>query len=188
MRGARVHALSWHPAVLPGTIEAEHFDEGGAGIAYVDTTAGNSGGSLRATDVDIQPTSDAGAGYNVGWLKPGEWLVYSVDVTKAGSFSLSARVASNGPGGTFHVEAGGVNLTGPMTISNTGGHQQWTTIVKSGVSLPAGRQRLRVVFDASGSTSASAISITSASNDASDDHRAEASPSDAVTHAAVRRY
>lgn len=142
------------PAVLPGTIEAEHFDEGGAGIAYVDTTAGNSGGSLRATDVDIQPASDAGAGYNVGWLKPGEWLVYSVDVTKAGSFSLSARVASNGPGGTFHVEAGGVNLTGPMTIPNTGGHQKWTTIIKSGVSLPAGRQRLRVVFDASGSTGA----------------------------------
>jgi len=76
--------------VLPGTIEAEHFDEGGAGIAYVDTTAGNSGGSLRATDVDIQPTSDAGAGYNVGWLKPGEWLVYSVDVTKAAA-SASAH-------------------------------------------------------------------------------------------------
>jgi hypothetical protein len=104
----------------------------------VDTTAGNSGGSLRATDVDIQPTSDAGAGYNVGWLKPGEWLVYSVDVTKAGSFSLSARVASNGPGGTFHVEADGVTLTGPMTIPNTGGHQKWTTIVKSGVFTARG--------------------------------------------------
>ena len=63
-------------------------------------------------------------------------------------------MASNGPGGTFHVEAGGVNLTGPMTIPDTGGHQKWTTIVKSGVSLPAGRQRLRVVFDASGATGA----------------------------------
>jgi hypothetical protein len=41
-----------------------------------------------------------------------------------------------------------------MTIPNTGGHQKWTTIVKSGVSLPAGRQRLRVVFDASGATGA----------------------------------
>lgn len=154
------------PAVLPGTIEAEHFDEGGAGIAYVDTTAGDSGGSLRATDVDIQPTSDAGAGYNVGWLKPGEWLVYRVDVTKAGSFSLSARVASNGPGGTFHVDAGGVNLTGPMTIPNTGGHQQWTTIVKSGVSLPAGRSACAWCSTRAGRPAPLAISITCAWNSA----------------------
>jgi hypothetical protein len=39
-------------AVLPGTIEAENFDNGGEGIAFHDLTAGNSGGAYRATDAD----------------------------------------------------------------------------------------------------------------------------------------
>jgi hypothetical protein len=138
--------------VLPGKLEAEHFDEGEAGIAYADTTTGNSGGAFRNTHVDIQLTSDIGRGHNVGWIKPGEWLLYTVDVAQAGTMSVHARVASNGPGGTFHVEVDGVDVTGPMTIPNTGGHQTWTTLTKTGVAVAAGRQLLRVVFDATGST------------------------------------
>jgi acid phosphatase type 7 len=140
------------PAALPGHLEAEHFDEGGSGIAYVDTTTGNSGGVFRDTHVDIQATTDVGRGYNVGWIRPGEWLAYTVNVTQGGIATISARVASNGPGGTFHIEVGGVDVSGPMTIPNTGGHQVWTTITRPGVTVPAGHQLLRVVFDATGST------------------------------------
>src|SRR5256885_8814514 len=39
--------------VLPGTIEAENFDDGGQLVAYYDTTTGNKGGVYRATDVDL---------------------------------------------------------------------------------------------------------------------------------------
>ena len=140
------------PASLPGTIQAEHFDEGGQNVAYADTTAGNSGGSFRTTDVDIQPTSDVGAGFNVGWIKPGEWLAYSTQVSQSRSYLLSARVASNGAGGTFHVEVDGADVTGPITIPNTGGHQKWTTVTRSGVALTAGARRIRIVFDASSAT------------------------------------
>ena len=42
------------PAALPGTVQAEDFDDGGAGVSYRDTTPGNSGGQYRATDVDIE--------------------------------------------------------------------------------------------------------------------------------------
>lgn len=142
------------PRALPGQVEAEHFDEGGRGVSFFDTTAGNAGGALRATDVDIQATSDTGGGHNVGWIKPGEWLAYTVDIGSAGTYSVSARVASNGPGGTFHLEVGGADVTGPMTTPDTGNHQKWTTITRSGVALPAGRHVLRLVFDASGSTGA----------------------------------
>ena len=33
-------------AALPGTLQAENFDEGGAGISFADTTPENSGGSI----------------------------------------------------------------------------------------------------------------------------------------------
>jgi glucose/arabinose dehydrogenase len=140
------------PAAIPGVVQAEEFDLGGAGIAYHDLSSGNAGGAFRSGDVDIQATSDAGGGYNVGWMAAGEWLVYTVDVAAAGSYTVEARVAANGAGGTFHIEMNGVNVTGAMSIPNTGGWQLWTTVVKSAVSLQAGRQTLRIVLDANGPT------------------------------------
>ncbi len=47
---------------LPGTIQAEDFDDGGEGVGYRDTTGDNKGGVYRATNVDIEPTRDRGRG------------------------------------------------------------------------------------------------------------------------------
>ena len=140
------------PVSVPGLIEAEHFDEGGKHVAYLDSSAGNAGGRLRATDVDIQTTTDVGAGYNIGWITPGEWLSYSIAVKETRVYTLSTRVASNGAGGMFHIEVDGVDVTGPLTIPNTGSYQKWTSVVKSGVALSAGPHVLRVVFDAAGAS------------------------------------
>jgi hypothetical protein len=131
-------------------IEAEKFDEGGEGVAYRDLTPGNDGGAYRTTNVDLESSTDTGGGYNVGWMAAGEWLQYSIDVTTSGTYVLDARVASNGTGGTFHVELDGANLSGPLAIPNTGGWQQWQSVTKSGVSLPAGQHRLRIVLDSDG--------------------------------------
>ena len=141
-------------AVIPGVIQAEHFDDGGKGLAYLDSTSGNAGGRLRATDVDIQPSYDVGGGYNLGWTTAGEWLVYTADVPQTRTYTVSVRVASYGQGGTFHLEAGGVDVTGPMTIPNTGAWQKWVTVTRPGVTLAAGRQPLRLVLDTNGPTGA----------------------------------
>lgn len=140
------------PGSIPGRIEAERFDEGGEGVAYHDSGGGNEGGQYRGTDVDIEATSDLGGGYNVGWMTAGEWLAYSVEVAAGGQFTLLTRVAANGPGGTFHIEANGVNLTGPIVISDTGGWQNWESVVVPAVGLSAGRHVLRIVMDANGPT------------------------------------
>jgi hypothetical protein len=140
------------PIAVPGVLQAEEFDEGGEGLAYHDFTAGNSGGQFRSTDVDLEATSDIGGGYNVGWMSAGEWLAYSIDVAVAGVYTLDARVAAKGPGGTFHVEVNGADVTGPLSIPNTGAWQNWVTISTAGVSLPAGRQTLRIVLDTQGPT------------------------------------
>ena len=152
--GARSGAPYGGTAVsLPGTLQAENFDEGGAGVAYVDTTSGNAGGQYRSTGVDIQSTSDTGGGHNIGWTVAGEWLNYSASVTTAGHYNVEVRVASGSTGGRFHIEVNGVDKTGPLTVPNTGGWQTWTTIRKTGVSLSAGPQVVRLVMDANGATS-----------------------------------
>jgi probable HAF family extracellular repeat protein len=141
------------PAVsLPGIVQAENFDNGGANVAYRDTTTANSGGAYRPQEqVDIQATTDSGGGHNVGWMAATEWLNYSVNVQTAGTYRLDLRVAANGAGGRLHVEFNGVDKTGAMNIPNTGGWQTWTTI-SAPVTLSAGPQYMRVVVDAAGPT------------------------------------
>ena len=141
-------------ATLPGTLEAENFDQGGEGVAYHDSTPGNDGGQYRSTNVDVGSCSDTGGGYRLGWIAAGEWLAYTVNVSTAGTYDIEARVASNGGGGTFHIEVNGVDRTGPLTVPNTGGWQAWTTIRRTGVQLSAGSQVWRVVMDTVGSTGA----------------------------------
>ena len=138
---------------LPGRLESEDFDEGGEGVAYHDTSAGNSGTAYRQTAVDIQQTGDAGGGFNVGWVAAGEWMNYTVNVPAAGSYTLSARVASPGSGGTFHVELNGVNVTGSLRVPDTGGWQVYRDVTAR-IAAGAGRQVLRVVMESNGSTGA----------------------------------
>ncbi len=132
---------------LPGLVQTEDFDIGGEGVAYHDSDTTNAGGLYRSGGIDLESASEGG--YDVGWVTAGEWLVYSVNVQTAGSYLFEARVAAPSQGGTFHVEVDSVNVTGTLTIPSTGSWQTWTTVAKT-VTLAAGPQRLRVVFDAPG--------------------------------------
>jgi hypothetical protein len=137
---------------LPGRVQAENFDHGGSSVAYWDKDSGNKGGVYRTdVNVDIQATADAGGGHNVGWIAAGEWLQYTVDAPNAGDYTLQLRVASAQTGGTLHVQFGGDDKTGPLTIPATGSYQTWTTI-SAPVSLDAGVQAMRVSFDEAGAS------------------------------------
>ncbi len=137
---------------MPRKIEAEDYDKGGEGVAYHDTTAGNSTGLYRADGVDIQTTTDTGGGYKVKTAVAGEWLNYSASVATAATFTISARVSSSGAGGTFHFEVDGVNKTGTLTVPNTGAWETWATVSKSGIAIPAGSHVIRLVLDSNGSS------------------------------------
>jgi VCBS repeat-containing protein len=136
------------PWAIPGTIEAEDYDEGGEGVAYHDADSGNSGGQYRTEGVDIETCGEGG--YNVGWINAGEWLEYTVDVASGGSHDFELRVASDSAGGTLHIEFGGADKTGPITVPVTGGWQTWTSVNATGVSLDAGEQVMRIAMDSSG--------------------------------------
>ena len=148
--GATIQVSGIPPSAVPGVIEAENFDNGGEGVAYHDTTVGNSGGKYRATDVDIETTFDVGGGYNVGWVAASEWLKYTASVATTAAYTLELRVASQGTGGTGHVEIDGVNVTGSIVIPTTGGFQTWTSVFVPGIPISAGSHVFRLVIDTNG--------------------------------------
>lgn len=78
---------------IPGRIEAENFDEGAAGTAYRDLTPGNQGDytARNPTDVDLETL---GSGANVGYIRTGEWLVYTANVAQTNSYLATFRVGS----------------------------------------------------------------------------------------------
>ena len=78
--------------VVDVLVQAEDY------ITYFDTTTSNEGGaSYRNDAVDIEVTTDAGGGYNIGYTQPTEWLEYSVTLSE-GTYAISTRVASESGG------------------------------------------------------------------------------------------
>jgi len=132
------------PVSLPGTIEAEKFDNGGEGVAYHDIDSGNIPGQFRSTDVDIESCVEGG--YSIGYIRTGEWLEYTVNVASAGTYTVETRVASGASGRTFRIEFNGSSI-GSFSVPYTGGWQNWQTISKTGVSLGAGTQVMRIYAD-----------------------------------------
>jgi endo-1,4-beta-D-glucanase Y len=134
---------------IPGKIEAEKYDLGGT-LAYNDATVGNDGGQFRTDDVDIETTTDAGGGYNVGYTAAGEWLEYTVNVTAAGKYDFAVRVAATAAGKSLHIEMDGINITGSIAVPNTAGWQVWQTVSVPNISLTTGTKIMRVVMDTDG--------------------------------------
>ncbi|WP_048688265.1 polysaccharide lyase family 7 protein [Catenovulum maritimum] len=122
---------------VPAKIQAENYSD------FYDTTSGNTGGQYRADNVDIQNTSDADGGYNVGWIKAGEWLEYPIFVSSAGEFKADIRLASLRSTGQFDVIVDGNNL-GSISVTNTGGWQNWTTQSISLGNLSKGNHTIRL--------------------------------------------
>jgi len=139
------------PASIPGTVQAENFDVGGEGVAYHDVDTANQGGQYRTADgVDIEATTDTGGGYNLGYNAVGEYQKYTVNVSTAGAYIVTFRVANGATAaGSFHLQnSAGNNLTGTVTVPVTGGWQTWTNVTAT-LTLPLGQQILQVSDDGS---------------------------------------
>ena len=136
---------------IPGKIQCEYYDFGGEGISFHDTDTINSGsGGLNPADgtylnefrmhepVDISytkfrdPAIDNNP-YNVveplkdqlyvGWTKPGEWIKYTVNVTKAGTYQLGIMFTSN-KNGKISISVNDTDATGLITIPSTASEKE----------------------------------------------------------------
>jgi len=110
---------------IPGTIQAEAFDE--------------------MYGIQLEPTTDAGGGQNIGYCDSGDWLDYTINVPVTGNYLVEARVASLNKTGAFDLKFGTKVLASFALPAGTGGWQVWTTISKM-VNLNAGNQTLRLAI------------------------------------------
>jgi GH43 family beta-xylosidase len=130
-------------AMLPGTVHAVDYMNGGEGIAYHDNTPGNIRGLYRTDDVDIRLLPE---GYTTGWNQTGEWLKYNVNVAEAGTYKLDFKLATGLDSSQIRFWLDDTtDLTGIINVPNTGGFHEWMTVTKEGlVTLPAGNHTIKV--------------------------------------------
>jgi hypothetical protein len=145
--GRPFHDSVYHggPQRIPGRVECAYYDFGGEGVAYHDTdTTNNGSGRLNPADgsylnqfrmdegVDtsytkfhdqidnhlfnlVQPPE--GQLY-VGWTEPGEWINMTVEVERAGLYSIDLLYTSN-RGGEISFDLNGNMLSGPIKVLST---------------------------------------------------------------------
>jgi len=139
------------PTAIPGKVSASNYDTGGQSVGYNVTSTNGTGNGYRNDGIDLEATSDTGGGYDLGWTTGGQWFRYTVNVTMAGAYTVSFRVAAESAvTDAFHLSnAAGTNLSGSVSVPDTGGWQDWTTITAI-VTLPAGQQTLTLNQDNAG--------------------------------------
>jgi hypothetical protein len=129
---------------IPGKIQCEFYDQGGEGIAYHDTDSLNNGsGKLNPANgtflnefrmkegVDISYTKSNDVDNNpynfvvplmdqfyTGWTEPGEWIKYSINVNKTGTYEIGIMYTANGDGG-ISLDLDANQLTTELKIPST---------------------------------------------------------------------
>ena len=134
------------PQRIPGRLQCELYDVGGQGVSWSDSDKSNSGSSAlnpldgsylhgfragEAVDTSYtksfgdvtqdrsefnRVTPDLGSLY-VGWTEAGEWLNYTVQVEKGGSYLVDTMYTSNGEG-RYELYVDDV-LRGTVTLPTT---------------------------------------------------------------------
>jgi hypothetical protein len=133
------------PQKIPSRVQCACYDLGGEGLAYHDADATNHGsGGLNPANgsylnefrmkegVDISYTKFHDGidnnSYNlvqppegqlyVGWTQPGEWFNMTVEVEKAGAYTLDLLYTSN-RGGSISLDRNGAPLVSSVDIIST---------------------------------------------------------------------
>ena len=125
---------------IPGKVQAENYNKGGAEVAYHDESKGNEGGKLRKDDVDIyQPNM----GITVGHNQKGEWLKYTVKVESDGSYEIIAKVAGENGTGSFVLYMDDKQI-GTEIVNDGKGFDNFTEVHGGAAKLTAGEHELKL--------------------------------------------
>ena len=148
--------------IIPGSIAFADYDLGALGISYMDvdymrtgvgnqTSGGNSGWSYRNDGVDIESSSDTSIiPYNVGWTQTGEYMNYTVNVVKDGTYKFYAKTASENNNASIIIFSDGKKIIDPVNLPNTQGKQIWKETFLGEASLSKGIQTLMVLINRDG--------------------------------------
>ena len=130
---------------IPGTVKAINYDSGGEGFAYHDMDPENQGPGARQNEgVDTETKDGSG---NIGWIKSGEWLEYSVNVESTEMYDIELRVASLNGSGHMEIQFNDENRTGAIPIPSTGSWSSFTSININDIQLYDTDNLMRLQFN-----------------------------------------
>ena len=138
---------------LPGTIEAEDFDESEEGVTFHDSDSNDEGKSGYRTDNEGVDIVKSDGRYVIGYTNSGEWLEYTVDVKTSGTFDYVATVSSGSDNSAFKISL--VNddsetVLSTVNVPNTESYDTYTTVSgRINKTIKEGKQIIR--FTISGS-------------------------------------
>lgn len=116
---------------IPGWIEVENFVEG--------------------EGVELESTSDVGGGLNVGYLDPGDYMIYDVNVLYSGDYDVSFRTASQSDGSVELVLLHDSSIDTYVCAAEfpaTGDWQEWQTTTETVTLNASGDYQLRILVTA----------------------------------------
>jgi endoglucanase len=149
------HVIAAGTTVIP----AVEFDLGKQGQAYYDKdtasyqytpgvhTQGNRGHSYRNDGVDINSSE---SGSNIFSIEDGEWLQYTIQVKKAGTYQLGFNATVENAGAQLSLLANERILVDKLSLPVTDSKQNNKATWVKNVSLPAGITHLKLIANKGG--------------------------------------
>ncbi|TRX45871.1 carbohydrate-binding protein [Fulvivirga sp. M361] len=110
----------------------------------------------------VQKENCSEGGQNVGYIDTGDWMAYyEINFPTSGAYLIEYRVASNVNGARLSADLNAGNIVlGEVSVPNTGGWQNWTTVSHT-VNITAGTYQFGL-FAASGGWNVNWIKISKA--------------------------
>ncbi len=135
------------PFSLPDTIDPTHYDYGGEGVAYHDESPANEGDGIRQDEGVDTESLDQGHG-SIGYIKPDEWLEYTIEVENEFSARVVLRMASAvTTNGTVDVLVNGETVASGIQARNTGEWDLFEEFESNIFTLSPQDTLLRLEFD-----------------------------------------
>lgn len=143
-------------------VHASDYDLGKNGYAYFDKDTadyhsstnvvgvGNRGRVYRNDGVDLKEEPEKKKGFYITDIEDGEWLKYTVQVEKAGTYKIRLRVSASETPGKISVGIDGKNLVTGATVPVTGKGLTWKLIDLGSKRLSAGAHQLKIYADHGG--------------------------------------
>ena len=133
---------------IPGKVEAEDFDipgkgkndDGTSNASYSDDTENHGDSDYRkGTGADLYKKA---SGVVLGYNEEGNWYEWTVDVKKAGDYTVFASVATENSTSSFSLSVDGKTVAEKVSVSG----DSWDNFsnVKTNVTLPEGKHILRM--------------------------------------------
>lgn len=140
-------------------IQAVDYDMGAQRIAYYDTdsaryqytpgvnTDGNRGHTYRNDGVDIKKDEN---GYHIFNIADDEWMQYTIDVAKSGTYKVAIAAAADSNEGRISLELVNTKLKLVQTVPVTGRMDQWKWINFNEMDLHKGFNTIRLIAEKGG--------------------------------------